>query len=306
MELKKRIQPLIFLWELSCDTAVHLDNFSIYKNVIDDTTKALVQQASATGVHGVDTSDKTTFQLYKEISSPVDIISIGGTSMTDPELDDSKIESINVSYRDAFTVQEWKRIQLFEFQFSILQRDSTTNETTSEHLYSLVESKWSFWDNIKMSLNVGEQIQKPNTRVCSYQRERMNAVEAMEGVSLMVANVQHLPGVIEEAVTKVFSEYQIKGMGNVIAVDCSEVCCHQEGIYIFLESSPNINETSSRDISAIIRSSLRNHADIMEIVYVKASALSQFCKDTEKARFTQRQIYTKEIERRDSSCGQGW
>ena len=77
------------------------------------------------------------------------------------------------------------------------------------------------------------------------------------------------------------------------AVDCSEVCYHQKGIHIFLKSSPNINETSLRDISAIIRSALRKDADIMEILYVKSSALSHSCKDTEKARFTLRDKFPK-------------
>ena len=135
---------------------------------------------------------------------------------------------------------------------------------------------------------MGDEIQRLNNKVCSYQREILKAAEAMEGVCLMVANVQHLPGVIEEAVTQICSEYQIKGICNVIAVDCCETCCHQEGIHIFLESSLTMNETSCRDISPIVKSALRHHVQIREIVFVKGSTLSEFCTDAEKARFTLR------------------
>ena len=265
---------------------IHSDFYSICKEVSVDITKVLVQKGSTTDADTVTKSDKTTFQLYKEIASSVDVTAIGGTNMKDVELDNSKIECINLSYKDTFTAQEWKRIQLFEFQFSMLQRDSLKNE--AESISSLIESKWTFWESIISCLNVGDEIQRLNNKVCSYQRKRLKAAEAMEGVCLMVANVQHLPDVYEEAVTKVCSDYQIKGISNAIAVDCCETCCHQEGIHIFLESSLTMNETAYRDIATLVKSALRNHIEIREIVYVKPSSLTQFCTDTEKARFTLR------------------
>ena len=158
-----------------------------------------------------------------------------------------------------------------------------------EQLHSAAtENKWAFWNSVKTSLNFGEQIQKLNARVCSYQRERMNAAEAIEGVTLLVGKVQHLPNIIEEAVITAFLEYHIKGIGNVISVDCCESCSHDKGIHIFLEASTDLVEASSNDLSTIIRSTLRDHAPIKEIVFVQASGLSQFCTGTETARFSMR------------------
>ena len=271
----------------------HSDNFKICKDIVDDTTKALTSQVSVSNIPAatstqIVTTDKTLFQLYKEIASSQDVVSICGNNIKDLDFEDSKLESIDISYRDAFLKHEWKRIQLFEFQFSTIEKDKRKCETSSEYGSSLIENKWSFWDSIKLGLTFGDTIQKLNSRVCSYQRDRMNAAEAIEGVSLHVGRVQHIPSVIENSINVDLLEYCIKGIGKIISVDCSEICGHNEGVHVFIEADPTLLDTAFQDLSTVVRASLLNHVDIKEVVFLKANALSQFCTDTEIARFTMR------------------
>ena len=142
-----------------------------------------------------------------------------------------------------------------------------------------------------MRRTFGHHIQKINTRVCSYQRERMDAAEAIEGVSILVGCVQHLPRVLEEIVREAILEYKIEGVDKIISVDFSDMCSYSEGIYVFIECDPVLTGADFQDLSTILRASLRNHLEIKQIVYFKPSALSQFSADTEVARFTLRDIF---------------
>ena len=95
---------------------------------------------------------KTSFQLYKEKASFEDLNYIGGEDLKDLRLEDNKIENIDISYRSAFLEPEWKRIQLFEFQYSVMEKEKRKHEASSEGAVSSIEAKWSFWDSIKMGI----------------------------------------------------------------------------------------------------------------------------------------------------------
>lgn len=172
-----------------------------------------------------------------------------------------------------------------------MEKDKRKHEASSEGAVSSIEAKWSFWDCIKMGIAFGYQIQKINTRVCSYQRERMDAAEAIEGVSVFVGRVQHLPSVFEEIIRAGILEYKIEGIGMIISVDSSDVSSNSEGIHVFIEADPVLIGASFQDLSTIVRASLRNHVEIKQIVYLKPSALSQFNTDAEVARFTMRDMF---------------
>ena len=213
----------------------HSDTRAVCKNVVDETTRA--HGVSFSGHQDANTA-KTSFQLYKEIASFEDLTYIGGKDLKDLRLEDNKLENIDILYRGAFLEPEWKRIQLFEFQYSVMEKDKRKHEASSEGAVSSIEAKWSFWDCIKMGIAFGYQIQKINTRVCSYQRERMDAAEAIEGVSVFVGRVQHLPSVFEEIIRAGILEYKIKGIGMIISVDSSDVSSNSEGIHVFIEADP--------------------------------------------------------------------
>ena len=276
----------------------HSDTRAVCKDIVDETTRALIYQEPVSDVHrdsvngaqGV-TLATTPFQLYKEIASFEDLVYIWGKDLKNLHLEDNKIESIDISYRSAFLEHEWKRIQLFEFQYSAMEKDKRIHETSSEYAASSVDKKWSFWDSIKMGMTFGHHIQKINTRVCSYQRERMDAAEAIEGVSILVGCVQHLPRVLEEIVREAILEYKIEGVDKIISVDFSDMCSYSEGIYVFIESDPVLIGADFQDLSTIVRASLRNRVEIKQLVYFKPSALSQFSTDTEVARFTLRDMF---------------
>ena len=172
-----------------------------------------------------------------------------------------------------------------------MEKDKRKHEASSEGAVSSIEAKLSFWDCIKMGIAFGYQIQKINTRVCSYQRERMDAAEAIEGVSVFVGRVQHLPSVFEEIIRAGILEYKIEGIGMIISVDSSDVSSNSEGIHVFIEADPVLIGASFQDLSTIVRASLRNHVEIKQIVYLKPSALSQFNTDAEVARFTMRDMF---------------
>ena len=124
----------------------HSDTRTVCKNIVDETTRALIYQEPVSDVHrdsvngaqGV-TLATTQFQLYKEIASFEDLVYIGGKDLKNLHLEDNKIESIDISYRSAFLKHEWKRIQLFEFQYSAMEKDKRKHETSSEYAASSVD-----------------------------------------------------------------------------------------------------------------------------------------------------------------------
>ena len=115
-------------------------------------------------------------------------------------------------------------------------------------------------------MKLGEQIQKLNTRVCSYQKDRLNAADVIDGVTLLTGTVQHLPRIIEETVTRVCQDYHLKEIKTVVSVDCCEICTHGAGIHIFLETDMQTDEISYKDVSTVVRSALQCHVAVKEIV----------------------------------------
>ena len=277
----------------------HCDDFRICKEIVNEVAVTLFQKSDTPPPPPVSSViEKTTFHLYKEIVNVDEIVFIGGQDIKPIELDESKILYINKSYKNSFTKIGWRKIQLFEFQFSFLEKERQKADYSTYFLSSVPERKWKFWETVKASLTLGEQLSKLNSTVCSIQRKRLSTSEAIEEISLRVDGLQHLPTILEKTISDAFQVYDIIYIQSVIVVDCCQICSHQPGIHVFLEVDDcPASLRLLREISMITKTCLKHHVLVQEIVYLRQGSLDKLCTNEGKARFSIRDKFLhKELE----------
>ena len=201
----------IYHWHQFCDTAFRCDDFQICQKVVNGLAHTLLMptldedQSSEGGDsqrkkkddgHGKE-GVKTLFALYQEIAKASEVDSFAGIQIPF-RLDHTENEEthINASYREHFDDSEWRRIQIFEHQFSVVEKAKRQLGITQKYLSILTtctRKKWDFWNACKSGLELGGILNGINVVVCSYQKSRLQTGSVIDGIQLLVAGKRHLP-----------------------------------------------------------------------------------------------------------------
>ena len=128
---------------------------------------------------------KTSFEthlIYKHLSQHIDI-------------DDKEIPSLYSVHKGFFTEEEWKKICVFELQFS------STVQTDGLSFESSVKSKWQYFQACEEAKKVARDIHQHSLNTIKRRNQRKAKAQLLEDIHVHAAK-RHIPSTIEDQLMK--------------------------------------------------------------------------------------------------------
>ena len=154
-------------------------------------------------------------------------------------LTENHIPYLQAKHESDFPAEtKWRRIQLFEFSVGLQQGQRDVHETIIA-TKRLLSNKWSYWEDCTASLKLGKTANKQNSNACSYQKNSLRTASAIDGITITVNGLCHLPEHLESNISQLLSEFSIECSDSILAVGCNESCSHKPGVHFFFEVADN-------------------------------------------------------------------
>ena len=251
----------------------HANNLEICKRVSEKLTKYVITDKK-------NDQDATVLEIYQSVINSKCFEQTDDQMLSKLGDDAFVLPYIHSQYRTSFSDTDWKKICLFEHQFTMYVGDEP--QTYEKSIYKRKEFLKiinSGTDLCAVILNQSNMsVQKRNTR--KQMSDKMNGV-------LLQGTMKHIHEVIETDVSTYMENTTADTILHIVALECDENCSHTCGIHLVMEIKSGLKEEELDDLAFLARCFIkRTHKEnCPEIVFLQPGTIKDYIIDKNFSRY---------------------